>query len=46
MPRNEIQEIESFVRKKINKIVAGTKIVITGSYRRGKPTSGDIDILM
>ncbi len=40
IPRTEIDKIYEYL-KKINK-----NIVIAGSYRRGNPTSGDIDVLV
>lgn len=46
MPRSEVQEIETFVKKELEKIEPGCKVITSGSYRRGKPTSGDVDILI
>jgi len=46
IPRNEIQSIEKYLVKEAHKIDPGLEIMICGSYRRGKKTSGDIDVLM
>ena len=43
IPREEIHEYEK--QFKLN-IVAGTELEIVGSYRRGKESSGDIDIIL
>ena len=46
IPRKEIQQIEKYLVKEINKIDPGLEIMICGSYRRGKKNAGDIDVLM
>lgn len=52
IPRDEIRKIEKIINKHLktlNKGVKGQnkyKAVICGSYRRGLPTSGDIDVLL
>ncbi|ADO67492.1 putative family X DNA polymerase [Cafeteria roenbergensis virus] len=54
IPRNHITEINEFIKNRINflnkkeKLTAENKYIfkICGSYRRNKPTSGDIDILI
>ena len=43
IPREEIQEYEKQFRLNI---VAGTQMEIVGSYRRGKTSSGDIDVIL
>jgi len=43
IPRDEVTRMFSGVRKSIGSMV--DKLQVVGSYRRGKPTSGDIDIL-
>ena len=42
IPREDIEKFEKDIKKYKN----GLDIVITGSYRRGEKTSGDIDILV
>lgn len=44
IPRSEIQELELILRQIWNPL--GIEFVIAGSYRRGLPESGDIDILV
>eukprot|EP01084_Bolivina_argentea_P045893 84471_1 len=46
IPRTEIICIEKFIVSEINDICVGCKVIICGSYRRGKLKSGDIDILI
>lgn len=46
IPRKEISVIEKYIVKEAHKIDPELEIIICGSYRRGKPTSGDIDILV
>ena len=46
IPRNEIQKIEKKLIKFISDINPKLEIVICGSYRRGKLSSGDIDMLV
>jgi DNA polymerase beta len=46
IPRTEVAEINKYLEKVAHKIDSKLEIVICGSYRRGKPTSGDIDVLM
>lgn len=46
IPRKEITIIEKYLVKETRKIDAKLEIMICGSYRRGKKTSGDIDVLM
>lgn len=46
IPRTEVQQIEKYLVKEIHKINPKLEIMICGSYRRGKATSGDIDVLM
>lgn len=47
MPRATATQIESIVKKAVHSIY-GTKVQVQacGSYRRGKPTCGDVDILI
>lgn len=46
IPRAEIKQIDRYLRRQAKEIDTGLKTVICGSYRRGKPTSGDIDVLI
>jgi len=45
IPRQEIQKAEKIIRETVKKINSEIEMEIVGSYRRGKTTSGDIDIL-
>jgi DNA polymerase beta len=46
IPRPEMDEHYALVKPLIKKIDARLKVKCCGSYRRGRPESGDIDILM
>lgn len=46
IPRKEIADTEKYLKKKAKEIDSKLEIIICGSYRRGKSTSGDIDVLM
>ncbi len=46
IPRKEITEVGKYLEKEAHKIDPELEIMICGSYRRGKATSGDIDVLM
>jgi len=46
VPNEEIQQIDKYFDKVIKKIDEDLTYVICGSYRRGKPTSHDIDVLL
>ncbi|XP_044764101.1 DNA polymerase beta-like [Coccinella septempunctata] len=46
IPREEIKEIETIIRKHVSELDKDFVITICGSYRRGKPESGDIDTLI
>ena len=46
MERSEAQEIEKVVKEHAEKIAQGLEITGCGSYRRGKPTCGDLDVLI
>ena len=43
IPRDEIVEYESHFK---SNIISGTEMEIVGSYRRGKTSSGDIDVIL
>lgn len=46
MPREEAAEIEQTVRRAALALQPGLVCVACGSYRRGKPTCGDVDVLV
>jgi len=46
IPRAEIQEIETVLKKHISELDKKFTATVCGSYRRGLPTSGDIDVLL
>ncbi|XP_018566003.1 DNA polymerase beta-like [Anoplophora glabripennis] len=46
IPRQEIEQIEKMIVKDLKNLDPDFKITICGSYRRGKPESGDIDTLI
>jgi DNA polymerase/3'-5' exonuclease PolX len=46
IPRNETKKVEIFLNKQIKKIDNDLNLIICGSYRRGKETSNDFDILI
>ncbi|NXG68003.1 DPOLL polymerase, partial [Baryphthengus martii] len=46
MPREEAAEIEQTVRQAALALKPGLVCVACGSYRRGKPTCGDVDVLI
>lgn len=46
IPRNEIEQHEQLLHNIFSSIDPDGEITIAGSYRRGKPDSGDIDVLV
>jgi DNA polymerase/3'-5' exonuclease PolX len=44
--RTEMKQIEKYLKKELAKIDPSLQLIICGSYRRGKKTSGDIDALI
>ena len=46
IPRSEVIEIESVVKEIAREINPGIIVVTCGSFRRGKPTCGDVDCLI
>ncbi|KAF7689444.1 DNA polymerase lambda [Silurus meridionalis] len=46
MPRSEAAAIEKTVRVAAHSVNPGLLVVTCGSYRRGKPTCGDVDVLI
>ncbi|KAL3840986.1 hypothetical protein ACJIZ3_025577 [Penstemon smallii] len=46
IPRHEVQEMESLIKKVGEEILPGVVILCGGSYRRGKASCGDLDIVV
>ena len=46
IPRKYISNIEKYLKKIVKRIDKKLELIICGSYRRGKATSGDIDIII
>ena len=46
IPRKEMDKHYAFIEKHIKKVNPEIQFEMTGSYRRGLPTSGDIDVLI
>lgn len=46
IPRHEVQDVELLLQKAGEDIMHGVKIVCGGSFRRGKATCGDMDIII
>ncbi|XP_073306040.1 DNA polymerase lambda isoform X1 [Primulina huaijiensis] len=46
IPRQEVQEMENLLQKVGEEISPGVEIVCGGSYRRGKASCGDLDIIV
>ncbi|EFJ32588.1 hypothetical protein SELMODRAFT_86291 [Selaginella moellendorffii] len=46
IPRDEVADTEKFVRGVVETLAPGAWVNAAGSYRRGKPTCGDVDILI
>lgn len=46
IPRKEVQEHGSFVRRVVQKENPEMQVIIGGSYRRGAANSGDIDLII
>jgi DNA polymerase beta len=46
IPRDEINQIYIYMEEKLRKYNNKLMFIICGSYRRGKSTSGDIDLLL
>jgi len=46
IPREEIMKHEVILKKVLHRIDKSAELTIAGSYRRDKPESGDIDILL
>ncbi|KAI1280128.1 hypothetical protein F5Y07DRAFT_355996 [Xylaria sp. FL0933] len=46
IPRSEVEDIASIILKYANRITKGFQMVIVGGYRRGKASSGDVDVIL
>jgi DNA polymerase IV len=46
IPREEVEKIASLILDHANQIRGGFQMVICGGYRRGKPDSGDVDVVL
>ncbi|KAF7163672.1 hypothetical protein CNMCM5623_008478 [Aspergillus felis] len=46
IPRREVEAHGEIVRKAVQRADPGMQVIIGGSYRRGTPDSGDIDLLI
>nr|XP_043618720.1 DNA polymerase lambda isoform X1 [Erigeron canadensis] len=46
IPRNEVQEMDHLLQKAAQDVLPGVSVVCGGSYRRGKATCGDLDIIV
>ncbi|GAU45360.1 hypothetical protein TSUD_239090 [Trifolium subterraneum] len=46
IPRHEVQEMEQILQKVGEDLLPGVTVICGGSYRRGKATCGDIDIII
>ena len=46
IPRAEMRKHERLLKKTIQKVSKDLDIQVVGSYRRGEPSSGDIDVLV
>ncbi|KAM0742939.1 hypothetical protein ACQRIT_003116 [Beauveria bassiana] len=46
IPRDEVEALAAVVRAEAASIDAAVEITIGGSYRRGAPVSGDVDIML
>ncbi|KAG1781945.1 hypothetical protein EV702DRAFT_1068193 [Suillus placidus] len=46
IPREEVEEINRTIMRELGHVQKGCKSVIAGGYRRGKPQSNDVDIVI
>ncbi|OVA11270.1 BRCT domain [Macleaya cordata] len=46
IPRHEVQEMELLLQKAGEDVLPGVSVVCGGSFRRGKATCGDLDIII
>ncbi len=46
IPRAEVEQHAGIVKKTLQSVDKGLELIVGGSYRRGNPDSGDIDLLI
>jgi DNA polymerase IV len=46
IPRDEVERIGATILAAVNAVHRGCEMVIVGGYRRGKPLSGDVDVVI
>ncbi|TFB00145.1 DNA polymerase type-X family protein pol4 [Trichoderma ghanense] len=46
IPRQETEAISSVILAHARRVDPGFQMTVVGSYRRGKPTSGDVDVVL
>ncbi|KAK1755301.1 hypothetical protein QBC47DRAFT_383336 [Echria macrotheca] len=46
IPREEVTQLGAYVKREAAVLDPGVELLIGGSYRRGSPTSGDIDFIV
>ena len=46
MPRAEAEAIAAYVREAAEAACPGCQVTVAGSFRRGKATCGDVDVLV
>ncbi|KAK9054824.1 hypothetical protein SSX86_025903 [Deinandra increscens subsp. villosa] len=46
IPRDEVQEMEHMLQRAAEDVLSGVSVVCGGSFRRGKATCGDMDIII
>jgi len=45
IPRTEVAEIAQTIARELEQISPGCELTVCGGYRRGKPSSGDVDLV-
>lgn len=46
IPRAEVGEIEACIAEQLEALMPGCRYTLTGGYRRGKPESNDVDVVI
>jgi DNA polymerase/3'-5' exonuclease PolX len=46
IPRDEVSSFRKYIARHLKKFDQNSKMVIAGSYRRGRPDCGDVDVLI
>ncbi|ELR08933.1 hypothetical protein VC83_05832 [Pseudogymnoascus destructans] len=46
IPRDEVERIGAVILEAANHVAPGCQMTIVGGYRRGKPESGDVDVVV